>query len=80
MNKKFTLKPILTPLKAFYEPLSMDEQKQFDSLTPSELEHELQLLEVLSTLKKERKSPSRSSVDIVLNYSRKQPSKRDVVY
>ena len=79
MEKKSTIQPVLTPLKAFYEKLSQEEQDSFDTLSKESLEHEFKLLEVLSSQPKKKYKPSNSSIKIILDYSKKE-SRQDLVY
>ncbi len=71
MRKKSTIDPVLTPLKAYYTTLSKEEQTAFDSLSNESLTHELELLSVLSSLPKKQLNPSPSSINIILDYSKK---------
>lgn len=79
MERKSTIQPVLTPLKAFYEKLTVEEQQSFETLSNETLIKEFQLIEMLSFLPKKKFKPSKSSINIILDYSKKQ-SKQDFVY
>lgn len=79
MEKKSTIQPNLTPLKAFYENLTMTEEQAFNSLSNEVFLEEMKLLEMLNDLPKISKTPSSTSVDIILRYSKKQ-SEKDMVF
>jgi len=78
MEKKSTIQPILIPLKANYEKLNKSEQDSFNSLSEESLSEELHYLDVLDLLPVKKLHPSQTSINIVLEYSKRE-SKKDFV-
>jgi len=78
MEKKSTIQPVLIPLKANYEKLNKSEQDNFNSLSEESLSEELRYLDVLDLLPAKELQPSQTSINIVLEYSKRE-SKKDFV-
>lgn len=78
MEKISTIQPNLLPLKSFYEKLTAIEEIALSCLSKSELKEEEKLLDVIRLLSKSKRSPNLTSIDIIMEYSKKQSHKDPV--